>query len=90
MRVDRLGCCPLRQRFVRDLEVDVVCRFTSDAVVSSDFLGDTHSSIVDASAGLQLSEKFVKLVSWYDNEIGYANRCVDLVHHMAAVEAKAK
>jgi len=64
--------------------------FTSDAVVSSDFLGDTHSSIVDASAGLQLSDKFVKLISWYDNEIGYANRCVDLVHHMAAVEAKAK
>ncbi len=48
----------------------MACRFTSDAVVSSDFLGDTHSSIVDASAGLQLSDKFVKLISWYDNEIG--------------------
>lgn len=64
--------------------------FTEEAVVSSDFTGDTHSSIVDASAGLQLSDQFVKLISWYDNEMGYANRCVDLVHHMAAVEASAK
>ena len=49
-------------------------RYTEDAVVSSDFVGDTHSSIVDSTAGLQLSDQFVKLVSWYDNEMGYANR----------------
>ncbi|KAK9836319.1 hypothetical protein WJX81_005088 [Elliptochloris bilobata] len=62
--------------------------FTEDAVVSSDFVTDTHSSIVDATAGLSLTPKFHKLISWYDNEYGYANRVVDLIMHMAAVEAK--
>ena len=48
--------------------------YTTDMVVSTDFLGDTRSSIVDAKAGIQLSPTFVKLVSWYDNEFGYSNR----------------
>ena len=61
-----------------------VLGYTEDAVVSSDFLGDSHSSIFDASAGIQLSPKFVKLVSWYDNEYGYSTRVVDLVEHVAA------
>ena len=61
-----------------------VLGYTEDAVVSSDFLGDSHSSIFDASAGIQLSPKFVKLVSWYDNEFGYSTRVVDLVEHVAA------
>ena len=60
-----------------------VLGYTEDAVVSSDFLGDSHSSIFDASAGIQLSPKFVKLVSWYDNEYGYSTRVVDLVEHVA-------
>ena len=61
-----------------------VLAYTEDAVVSSDFLSDSHSSIFDASAGIWLSPKFVKLVSWYDNEFGYSTRVVDLVEHVAA------
>ncbi|CAI4043817.1 hypothetical protein SKDZ_10G2150 [Saccharomyces kudriavzevii ZP591] len=60
-----------------------VLGYTEDAVVSSDFLGDSNSSIFDAAAGIQLSPKFVKLVSWYDNEYGYSTRVVDLVEHVA-------
>ncbi|CAI1512023.1 hypothetical protein SEUBUCD646_0J01560 [Saccharomyces eubayanus] len=60
-----------------------VLGYTEDAVVSSDFLGDTHASIFDASAGIQLSPKFVKLVSWYDNEYGYSARVVDLIEYVA-------
>jgi glyceraldehyde 3-phosphate dehydrogenase len=56
-------------------------------VVSTDFLGDTRSSIVDAKAGIQLSPTFVKLVSWYDNEFGYSNRVVDLIKHMQEKDA---
>ncbi|QLQ78873.1 hypothetical protein HG537_0B02210 [Torulaspora globosa] len=57
--------------------------YTEDSVVSSDFLGDSHSSTFDASAGIQLTPTFVKLVSWYDNEYGYSTRVVDLVEHIA-------
>mmetsp|Transcript_10875 Transcript_10875/g.14799 ORF Transcript_10875/g.14799 Transcript_10875/m.14799 type:complete len:410 (+) Transcript_10875:130-1359(+) len=60
--------------------------YTEDAVVSSDFITDPRSSIVDASAGIQLTNDFVKLVSWYDNEWGYSNRVVDLLAHMVAQE----
>lgn len=60
-----------------------VLGYTEDQVVSTDFLGDTHSSIFDAAAGIQLSPKFVKLVSWYDNEYGYSARVVDLVQHIS-------
>jgi len=56
--------------------------YTEDAVVSTDFLGDTRSSVFDAKAGIQLSPTFVKLVSWYDNEFGYSNRVVDLIKYM--------
>lgn len=55
---------------------------TSDEVVSSDFIHDTHSSIFDAGSGIGLNSKFFKLVSWYDNEWGYSNRCVDLLKHI--------
>ncbi|CUS24529.1 LAQU0S17e01002g1_1 [Lachancea quebecensis] len=60
-----------------------VLGYTEEDVVSSDFLSDSHSSIFDASAGIQLSPKFVKLVSWYDNEYGYSTRVVDLVEHVS-------
>lgn len=60
-------------------EMKGILAYTEDAVVSTDFLGDTHSSIFDASAGIQLSPRFVKLVSWYDNEYGFSARVVDMV-----------
>jgi glyceraldehyde 3-phosphate dehydrogenase len=56
-----------------------ILAFTEDEVVSSDFIHDTHSSIFDAGSGIELNPKFFKLVSWYDNEWGYSNRCVDLL-----------
>ncbi|KAK7093452.1 uncharacterized protein [Littorina saxatilis] len=60
--------------------------YTEDDVVSMDFLGDPRSSIFDAKAGIQLSDTFVKLISWYDNEYGYSNRVVELITHMAKVD----
>ena len=59
--------------------------YTEDQVVSSDFLGDARTSIFDAKAGIQLTDTFVKVVSWYDNEWGYSNKVLDLVAHMAKV-----
>jgi glyceraldehyde 3-phosphate dehydrogenase len=60
--------------------------YTEDAVVSTDFIHDSRSSIFDAEAGIMLNSTFVKLVSWYDNEWGYSNRVVDLIHHMSKVD----
>ena len=57
-------------------------------MVSSDFLGDTHTSIFDATAGIALTDTFVKVVSWYDNEIGYSNKVLDLIAHMYSVDHK--
>jgi glyceraldehyde 3-phosphate dehydrogenase len=56
--------------------------YHDDDVVSSDFIGDTHSSLFDKKAGIALTNNFVKLVSWYDNEAGYSNRVLDLIQHM--------
>ena len=63
--------------------------YTEDMVVSSDFIGDNHSSIFDAKAGISLNENFVKLVSWYDNEYGYSCRVVDLVEYVAKKDGNA-
>ena len=56
-----------------------ILAYTEDEVTSSDFIHDTHSSIFDAGSGIELNSRFFKLVSWYDNEWGYSNRCVDLL-----------
>ncbi|CAL1409374.1 unnamed protein product [Linum trigynum] len=62
--------------------------YTDEDVVSNDFVGDSRSSIFDAKAGIGLSNSFMKLVSWYDNEWGYSNRVLDLIEHMAMVAAQ--
>ena len=62
-----------------------VLGYTEDAVVSSDFLGCPLTSIFDANAGVYLTDKFVKVISWYDNEIGYSNKVRDLIAHMKKV-----
>ncbi|XP_067010510.1 glyceraldehyde-3-phosphate dehydrogenase 2 [Anabrus simplex] len=59
-----------------------ILAYTEDDVVSSDFIGDEHSSIFDAKAGIPLNNNFVKLISWYDNEYGYSNRVIDLIKFM--------
>jgi glyceraldehyde 3-phosphate dehydrogenase len=63
--------------------------YTDEQVVSSDFIGDSRSSIFDAAAGISLSPNFVKLITWYDNEWGYSNRVVDLIVHMFKVDSAA-
>lgn len=57
--------------------------YTNEEVVSSDFIGDARTSIFDAGAGISLNPRFVKVVSWYDNEMGYSNKVVELARHMA-------
>lgn len=69
-------------------ELRGILAYTEDEVVSSDFIGDAHSSIFDAKAGISLNDNFVKLVSWYDNEFGYSCRVVDLIQHVFAVDSK--
>ncbi|MBQ9216581.1 MAG: type I glyceraldehyde-3-phosphate dehydrogenase [Muribaculaceae bacterium] len=63
-------------------ELKGILGYTEDAVVSSDFLGDARTSIFDANAGVYLTDKFVKVVSWYDNEIGYSHKVIDLIKVM--------
>ena len=62
--------------------------YTDEPVVSSDFLGNTHTSIFDAKAGIALTDTFVKVVSWYDNEIGYSDKILCLIEHMYSVDHK--
>ena len=69
-------------------ELKGILGYTDEAVVSSDFLGDTRTSIFDADAGIALTDTFVKVVSWYDNEIGYSNKVLELIKHMYSVDHK--
>jgi len=63
-----------------------VLGYTEDKVVSSDFIGETQTSVFDAEAGIALNDNFVKVVSWYDNEWGYSNKVVNLIEHMNSVD----
>ena len=65
-------------------ELKGILGYTEDAIVSSDILGNTCSSIFDAKAGIALTDTFVKVISWYDNEIGYSNKVLDLIVYMAS------
>ena len=69
-------------------ELKGIMGYTDEAVVSSDFIHDAHTSIFDAQAGIALTDTFVKLVAWYDNEWGYSNKLVDLAIYMASVDHK--
>ncbi|GEN72993.1 MULTISPECIES: type I glyceraldehyde-3-phosphate dehydrogenase [Chryseobacterium] len=66
-------------------ELKGILGYTEDAVVSQDFVGDKRTSIFDKDAGIMLSPNFVKLVSWYDNEMGYSNKLVDMLVHAASL-----
>lgn len=74
-------CAAMKEASEGDLK-DIL-GYTEDAVVSQDFIGDTRTSVFDASAGIALTDTFVKVVSWYDNEIGYSNKILDLVAHIS-------
>ena len=69
-------------------ELKGVLGYTDEAVVSSDFLGDPRTSIFDAKAGIALTDTFVKAVAWYDNEMGYSHKLLELIQHMAKVDAQ--
>ncbi len=69
-------------------ELAGVLGYTDEDVVSSDFISDPRTSIFDAKAGIALTDTFVKVVSWYDNEWGYSNKVVDLITYMSSVDHK--
>lgn len=62
-----------------------ILAYTEDEVVSTDFIGETHTSVFDAGAGIELNDKFFKVISWYDNEYGYATKIVELLVHAASL-----
>lgn len=67
-------------------EMHGVLGYTEDDVVSSDFIGEVNTSVFDAKAGIALTDTFVKLVAWYDNEWGYSNKVIDLICHAAKID----
>ena len=66
-------------------ELKGILGYTEDAVVSQDFVGEKRTSVFDKDAGIMLSPQFVKIVSWYDNEMGYSNKLADLLVHSASL-----
>ena len=74
-------CAAMKEASEGDLKG--IMGYTEDAVVSNDFVGDARTSVFDATAGIALTDTFVKLVSWYDNEWGYSNKVLDLVAHIS-------
>jgi glyceraldehyde 3-phosphate dehydrogenase len=71
-----------------DNEMKGVLCYTEDEVVSTDFIGESHTCVFDAKAGIALNDNFVKLVAWYDNEWGYSCKVVDLIAYMAKIDNK--
>ncbi len=69
-------------------ELKGILGYTDEDVVSSDFLGDARTSIFDAKAGIALTDTFVKVVAWYDNEMGYSNKLLELIRHMSRVDGQ--
>ena len=74
--------CLAMKRASESEDLKGILAYTEDMVVSSDFISDKHTSIFDANAGLQITDTFVKVVSWYDNEWGYSNKIIDMIIHM--------
>jgi len=77
-------CLAMKNASENDLKG--IIGYTEEDVVSTDFIGDSRTSIFDAGAGIMLNEKFVKVVSWYDNEWGYSSKVVELIQHMNSVD----
>ena len=71
-------------------ELKGILGYTEEPLVSSDFINDPRGSIFDASAGIALTDTFVKVIAWYDNEYGYANMLLKFVEYMAEVDTKSK
>lgn len=76
-------CAALREAAQGELRG--ILEYVDADVVSSDFIGDTHTCIFDAKTGMMLGRNFVKLIAWYDNEMGYASKCLDLMEYMQQV-----
>ena len=77
-------CLAMKNASENDLKG--IMGYTEEDVVSTDFIGDSRTSIFDAGAGIMLNDKFVKVVSWYDNEWGYSSKIVELIKHMNSVD----
>jgi glyceraldehyde 3-phosphate dehydrogenase len=73
-------CKAMKNASIKELKG--IMGYTEEALVSTDFIGDTRTSIFDAGAGIMLNNKFVKLVSWYDNEWGYSTKVIELIQYM--------
>ena len=77
-------CLAMKNASENDLKG--IMGYTEEDVVSTDFIGDSRTSIFDAGAGIMLNDKFVKVVSWYDNEWGYSSKVVELIQHMNSID----
>jgi glyceraldehyde 3-phosphate dehydrogenase len=84
-----LGAINAAMKAASEGSMSGVLAYTEDPIVSSDFIGDPHSSTYDATACIELNGGFFKLISWYDNEVGYSNRCLDMIRFMSAKDASS-
>ena len=71
---------------ISENELKGIMGYTNEDVVSTDFIGDSRTSIFDAGAGIMLNDTFVKIVGWYDNEWGYSSKVIELINHMSSVD----